>query len=455
MTAVPSAPGLVIAAPASGSGKTTVTLGLLRHLRRRRVRVASAKVGPDYIDPAFHAAASGAPCLNLDLWAMRRGTVASLIGALSDDAGADAGIVVCEGVMGLFDGAGPAGDEGSTADLAALAGWPVVLVVDTRGQSASVGALLRGFAAHRADVHIAGVIFNRVGGERHAAMLRAATAKALPGLPVLGALPRDEDGGFALPSRHLGLVQAREHPDLERFLDAAADRIAAAVDIERLLRLAVPAYLRPLGASAAEPPPIPPLGQRIAVADDAAFAFAYPHLLDGWRRAGAELHPFAPLADEAPDPDADAVFLPGGYAELHAGRLAANRSFLDGLCGAAARGAAVYGECGGYMTLGEALIDAEGERHAMAGLLPVVTSFAERRLHLGYRHVRLAAGVAMPLGTPGAAFGAHEFHYSTIVAEGPGAPLFHAEDSHGAPLGPAGLVSGRVAGSYVHLVDRK
>jgi cobyrinic acid a,c-diamide synthase len=449
------APGLVVAAPASGSGKTTVTLGLLRHLRRLGVGVASAKVGPDYIDPAFHAAASGAPCLNLDPWAMRPSTLAALIGALSREAGGADGLVVCEGVMGLFDGAGPAGDEGSTADLAAFAGWPVVLVVDARGQSASAAALLRGFAAHRADIRVAGVIFNRVGGERHASMLRAARAKALPGLSVLGMLPRDEGGGLALPSRHLGLVQAREHPDIERFLDIAADRIAAAIDIEGLLRIAAPTHLPPPETAAAGSPPVPPLGQRMAIADDAAFAFAYPHLLDGWRKAGAELRPFAPLADEAPDAEADAVFLPGGYAELHAGRLAANGRFLDGLRGAAARGATVYGECGGYMALGEGLIDARGERHAMAGLLPLVTSFAERRLHLGYRHVRLIAGAAVPLGAPGAAFGAHEFHYSTVVTEGPGAPLFHAENSCGVPLGPAGLVSGRVAGSYLHLVDRR
>jgi cobyrinic acid a,c-diamide synthase len=433
--------GLILAAPASASGKTTLTLALLRHFRRSGKRIASAKAGPDYIDPAFHGAASGTPCLNLDAWAMRRETIAALVSLLEREAE----LVLCEGAMGLFDGAGSAG-SGSTGDLAALTGWPVVLIVDVAGQAGSAAALLRGFMSHRPDVPVKGVIFNRVGGPRHAAVLENTVRTALPELPILGHVPRLAE--LALPERHLGLVQASEHPDLDGFLDRAAELVSAALDLDLLQSLARPSIL------AALPPaqPLPPLGQRIAVARDVAFAFAYPAMLAGWTSAGAELRFFSPLADEAPDGTADAVFLPGGYPELHAGKIAGSARFLQALRDAAERGAAIYGECGGYMVLGQGLVDASGERHAMAGLLPLETSFAERRRELGYRHARLAA--AGPLGALGAAFRGHEFHYATIVDEGQGTPLFAATDADGATLGAAGRVRGRVMGSFMHLVDR-
>jgi len=434
-----SAQGLIISAPASGSGKTVVTLALLRALSRAGVAVASFKVGPDYIDPAYHAAASSRPCYNLDPWAMRPATLAGLIDRLRDDAA----LIVGEGVMGLFDGAGDG--TGSTADLAALTGWPVVLVVDVRGQGASAAALLRGFAGHRADVAVAGVLFNRVGGPGHGELLRRAVAPF--GIPVLGCLPRDP--ALALAERHLGLVQAGERPDLDAFLDGAAGLVAREIDLGALSGLARP--LRTLPA-ASDRTALAPLGQRVAVARDTAFAFAYPALLEGWRAAGAKLFAFSPLADEAPAADADAVYLPGGYPELHAGRLAGNRRFLDGLRAAAARGATVFGECGGYMVLGAGLTDGDGARHAMAGLLPLETSFAERRLRLGYRHARLVGGCA--LGPAGAAFRGHEFHYATVTNEGAGEALFDCRDSLGRDLGPGGRRRESVFGSFVHLIDR-
>ena len=469
--------GLVIAAPASGSGKTTVTLALLRRLRDQGVRVASLKIGPDYIDPAFHAAASGRACFNADPWAMREATFRSALAAASRDAD----LVVAEGVMGLFDGA--TADEGSTADAAAAAGWPVVLVVDARAMAASAAAVVHGFASYRRGVEVAGVIYNRVGSARHAELLVEATAKT--GLPVLGRLRHDPS--LALPDRHLGLVQAAEHPDLERFLREAAGAIGSAVDVDALSRLAKPARPDALGTGAApaarsslasipassiaEPDaagvgagvaaevgavgstaPLPVLGQHIAVARDEAFAFAYPLVLEGWRRAGAALSTFSPLAGEPPPPGADAVYLPGGYPELHAGRIAAAHTFLEGLRAAAGRGALVYGECGGYMALGESLVDANGEAHAMAGLLPVATTFAEPRLTLGYRAARtLARG---PLGAAGAGFRGHEFHYARALREGGGEALFRCADARGRDLGPVGCRAGRVMGSFVHLVDR-
>ncbi len=435
-----SAPGIIIAAPASGSGKTTITLALLRALRRQGRKVGAFKVGPDYIDPMFHARASGRPSVNLDSWAMRIETLAGLGDRVAD--GVD--LVLGEGVMGLFDGA--ADGQGSTADLAALLDLPVLLVVDVRGMGASAAALIEGFTHHRDDVEIAGILLNRVASAGHEALLRRACDDRFA-QPVLACLPSDPR--LELPARHLGLVPAAELPELEGWLDRAAEIIGERTDLDRLVRLA-----RPFGLGLYGPParPLRPLGQRIAVASDIAFAFAYPATIEGWRVAGADILPFAPLADQAPDPAADAVYLPGGYPELHAGRLAASRQFLHGLRTAAARGVFIYGECGGYMALGGTLTDGAGEHHAMAGLLPVATSFAEPRLQLGYRRLKLLE--ASPLGQAGTTYRGHEFHYASLVDTGDAPPLFDASDARGQPLGRLGARVGAVAGSFLHLIDR-
>jgi cobyrinic acid a,c-diamide synthase len=420
--------GIVVAAPASGSGKTTVTLGLLRALRRRGVLARAAKSGPDYIDPRFHEAAlGGVPCVNLDAWAMDPARLRALA--------AGEGLLVVEGAMGLFDGAPPDG-RGSTADLARLLGLPVVLVVDAGRMAQSVGPLVAGFARHDPGVRVAAVVLNRVGSDRHRAVLERAVEDA--GLAVLGALPRTEALGH--PSRHLGLVQAEERPDLEAFLNRAADLVERHVDIPAVLALAAGPAFESVGARRVEPP-----AQVIAVARDAAFAFSYPHLLADWRAGGAELRYFSPLRDD-PVPEAGLVILPGGYPELHAGPLAAAQTFMKSLR-RAVEGSDVYGECGGYMVLGEALTDARGEVHRMAGLLPLATSFAERRLHLGYRTVEAADGPFSGRWT------AHEFHYATVLREA-GEPLFRAWDAEGTALRPMGLRRGRVFGSFAHLIDR-
>ncbi len=440
-----AAPGLIVAAPASGSGKTTITLSVLRALTRRGVAVKPAKVGPDYIDPAFHQAASGQACQNLDSWAMTPGTLAGLLGRL----GAGGDLVLCEGVMGLFDGAAVdiRPQPGSTAALAALTGWPALLVVDARGQAESAGALLRGFAGYGENVSLGGVVFNNVGSGRHEALLRAAAAHAVPRLPVIGCLPRN--AALTLPARHLGLVPAGEHPGLAAFLEQAADLVDRHLDLTALQALARPLSM---GLTAAARPPLPPLGQRIAAARDQAFAFAYGHVLDGWRDAGTEISLFSPLADEGPGDGCDAVYLPGGYPELHAGQLAANLGFLGGVRRAAERGAAIWGECGGYMVLGEVLVDGDGAPHSMAGLLPVTTSFAAPRLHLGYRRAVIAA--SSPLGARGRTFRGHEFHYASLVdTRADGDPLFRLTDAAGDDLGAAGHVRGRTAGSFLHLID--
>ena len=441
----PTARGLVIAAPASGCGKTTFTLGALRALRERGLRIASIKVGPDYIDPQFHTLASGRPCWNLDPWAMRP----QLLHALAQRAARDVDIVLAEGVMGLFDGAPDGG--GSTADLAALLGWPVLLLVDVGAQAASAAALVRGFAGHRRDVHIAGLVFNRVGSASHLRTVERACAPLA--IPVLGALHRDP--ALTLPERHLGLVQPEENEAAVTTTAAAARRVRQGVDLDALMRLAAPTDSSP-DAAGDLAPPIPPLGSQIAFASDRAFRFTYPHILAAWQSAGAALYPFSPLADEAVPEAVDAIYLPGGYPELHAAQLAGSGNFLESLRRAAARGAVVYGECGGYMVLGDALRDASGRRHRLAGLLPLETSFATRRLELGYREVEVAA--AGPLGPPGAIFRGHEFHYASVLREGAGRDaetLFAARGaSRDAPLHRVGLRRGRVAGSFIHLVDR-
>ena len=419
------AKAIVVAAPASGSGKTLITLGLLRAFRNGGVRVAAAKVGPDYIDPRVHEAATGRPCYNLDPWAMSPSQIKGLVAELVRDTD----LLIIEGVMGLFDG--PRGAKGSTADLAVMLGLPVLFALDCRHQAQSAAALVHGFASYRKDLDLAGVILNRTASERHELLLREALSHE-----VLLALRNDE--ALSWPSRHLGLVQAQENSALDAFIEAAALRVSNPRALERILDLA-----RPLDGSGGGQI-LPPLAASIAIARDDAFSFSYSHLLDSWRRQGAALSTFSPLADEAPDATAGAVFLPGGYPELHAGRIAANLHFLDGL---RSHAGLIYGECGGYMVLGESLIDSNGMSHAMAGLLPLTTSFAKRKLHLGYRQIEPLGG-----GPWNGALRAHEFHYSTAVSEGPADRLFAARDAAGNTLENMGLRRGRVMGSYAHVI---
>lgn len=429
------AKGLLVAAPSSGSGKTTVTLALLRAFRNAGRSVVSAKSGPDYIDPGFHRAASGKACFNLDAWAMGTGTLKGL--ACAHGTGAE--LLLVEGAMGLFDGA--ANGRGSAADLAACLALPVILVVDCARQAQSIAALVHGFQSFRPDIHLAGVILNRVGSARHEAMLRAALAPG--GVDIFGALPRSDE--LILPERHLGLVQAGEHADLEAFLDQAAALCAQHLDLAALSAAAAP--LEEAGGRSIDLPQPP--GQRIAIAQDTAFAFSYPHLLSFWQAQGAELSFFSPLANEAPGPSADAVFLPGGYPELHAGRIAAAERFRSGMEKAAASGTLIYGECGGYMTLGTGLTDAKGLRHRMLGLLPLETSFAARKRHLGYRRLTPLGGHPWQ-----GALAAHEFHYASIQSEGTAERLFAAQDAAGTALPDMGLKSGSVMGSFAHVISR-
>lgn len=431
-------PGLLIAAPSTGSGKTTVTLGLARAMTRRGLKVQPFKCGPDYIDPAFHRAATGRASFNLDSWSMPEALLRALLAQAQG-----ANLALAEGSMGLFDGVKQVGafGTGASADIAAFAGWPVVVVLDCSGQAQTAAAVACGLARFRPDVKVAGVILNHVASERHGDLLRHGFADT--GIAVLGSLPRRD--AIALPERHLGLVQAEETHALDAILDGLADLVEAHMDLNGLLRAASARR----GEEGPDVRRTRPPGQRIALARDAAFSFVYPHVLEGWRSAGAEILPFSPLADEGPDPSADVVWLPGGYPELHAGRIAAAQTFRSAMRDFAAT-RPVHGECGGYMVLGAALVDKEGVSHAMLDLLGLVTSYQKRKTHLGYRVADLLAPV--PGHQVGARLRGHEFHYSTILAQ-PDAPLAHVTDAAGVPVPETGSRRDRVSGSFFHLVS--
>ncbi len=434
-------PGLLVAAPRSGSGKTTLTLGLLRALSRGGLAVGSAKCGPDYLDPPFHRAASGRPSVNLDSWAMSP----ALMAGLAAEVGCGCDLVICEALMGLFDGIpGPPGRTGSSADVAAALGWPVLLVLDASGQSQSAAAVVKGCATYDPSLTVAGVVLNRLGSPRHARL--ATDAIEALGIPVVGAMPRAAT--IALPERHLGLVQAGETSDLNTRLDQIADFVTEHTRIDAIRSLAACGRV---GSFATDCSAVVPPGQQIAIAQDAAFSFLYPHLLQGWRAAGAELRFFSPLANEGPDEDCDVCWLPGGYPELHAGHLAGSHHFLDRLRHFS-QTRPVHGECGGYMALGQALTDADGATHPMAGLLSVTTSFARRKLHLGYRNARLIDGGC--LGPDGTLLRGHEFHYASVDTLGDDAPFALVSDAYGSEPAVSGSRRGLVSGSFFHVIAR-
>jgi cobyrinic acid a,c-diamide synthase len=444
-------PGLLISAPASGTGKTTVTLGLLAAFRAAGLVVHPFKSGPDYIDPAFHTAAAGRASVNLDSWSMTKAQITSLT---QRAAGAD--LILAEGSMGLFDGVARPGEtgNGASADIAALMGWPVLLVIDVSGQAQTAAAVALGMAQFRPDLTVAGVILNKVASPRHDALVRAGMAAA--GIRVLGALPRRAE--VALPERHLGLVQAEETDRLTDILAAAAEFVSAHCDLDAIRAAAagtVPARPPFAGASptSASHPPLAAPGERIALARDAAFSFVYPHLLEGWRAQGATILPFSPLADQAPDPTATVCWLPGGYPELHGPRLSQCDGFRAGLT-AFARTRPVHGECGGYMALGQGMVTADGTAHRMVGLLGLETSFAKRRMHLGYRLARPV--IALPGFADAPALRGHEFHYATILNQ-PDCALAEVQDANGDRVAETGSFrrmadGGCVSGTFFHLI---
>ena len=423
--------GLIIAGLSSASGKTFMTLGLLRALKNYGASIGAAKTGPDYIDPGFHEAALGRPSVNLDGYAMSDSLIRHLAAQQEGDT------LVIEGVMGLYDG-----QEGSALNLAKILNLPIVLVMDIRGQSETAGEVATALKERLAkdNVHIAGIILNRCQSERHGIMV-ADHCRAL-GLTVFGTIPELPD--LHMPSRHLGLVQAADLATdnaLEDVLEKGARVLTSHCDLEAVITHAAPIDQNATSGEALDLP-----GQKIAIARDAAFGFSYSHVVTGWQRMGADVHFFSPLADQSPHPDADFIFLPGGYPELHLDTLAAAGTFKSAMVDAAQRCVTIYGECGGYMTLGRSIISKDGKAYPMLGLLDLVTSFDAPHRVLGYREITLIADAPLPKQARG-----HEFHFTKAVAE-VGTPLFTATTKQGVDLGPIGLIDGNVSGSYAHLI---
>jgi len=405
---------LLVSAPASGQGKTTVTAALARRARRQGWRVRVFKTGPDFIDPMLLERASGAPVYQLDLWMVGEAQCRTLL----HTAAQEADLILVEGVMGLYDG------TPSSADLATCFGIPVLAVIDGSAMAQTFGAIAAGLAQYRDRLPMHGVVANRVGSAGHARMLADSLT---PPLRLLGALQRDT--AYALPERHLGLLQAGEIADLDARLDAAAAALGEAVDFVSIPETGFP------DEPAADPPRLLE-GLRIGVARDAAFAFLYRANLDLLHALGARLTFFSPL-DDTQLPPIDALYLPGGYPELHAARLAANTPMLEALRAHHGAGKPILAECGGMMLLFEALTDLQGRRHAMAGLLPGATTMHARLQGLAMQSVEFTHGELR----------GHGFHYSTL--DTPLAPALHATTQHGAP-GEAVFRVGGITASYMH-----
>lgn len=416
-------PAVLVAAPASGQGKTTVAAALARLHARQGRRVRAFKCGPDFLDPQWLALASGQPVDALDLWMNGEADCRARLHA----AARDSELLVVEGAMGLFDG------TPSAADLAQRFGLPVLAVIDAGAMAGTFGALVHGLQSYRPGLPWAGVLANRVASERHAQMLQDALRE---GAHWLGGLPKAS--GFALPERHLGLVGSGELGDALARLDAAADALAATPLGQRALADGPQATFE----APADAAPVPPLlaGRRIAIARDAAFGFIYPANVATLEQMGAQCVFFSPLAGDALPP-CDALWLPGGYPELHAARLAARDDLRQQLAAHAAQGKPVWAECGGMMALFDELQDADGQVHAMWGLLPGRTAMQRRLAGLGPQQLELGGQILR----------GHTFHYSLChTALAPQTRTARPGQAPAADAGEALYVRGSVRASYFH-----
>jgi cobyrinic acid a,c-diamide synthase len=441
--------GFLIAAPQSGSGKTTVSLAIMAALTRRGLAVAPFKCGPDFIDPGYHQLVTGRPSINLDGWMCPADFVCETCTLHA----VDADVTVIEGVMGLFDGIGSSSIEGSSAQIAALTGAPVVLVVNARGMAASAAALVKGFADFDPRVRLAGVIFNNVGSESHCELLQHSMDTSLPDLAVFGCIPRDES--LEISSRHLGLVTAEDNPLSNDFIERLATMAERCLDLEGLAGLGFD-YAQSLESSRSVnvdrlvgPKSGPECGVeplvRIAVGRDAAFCFCYPDNLRLLREAGAEIVFFSPLDDAGLPPDISGVYLPGGYPELHAERLSANVGMKKALKFAISADMPVYAECGGLIYLSAGLEDA-GDFidvfSARARMLP-------KRKALGYRQVETCSDSI--IGPAGTVARGHEFHYSEIGTLPDSIVRHYRVSRQGRELAREGYGYRNCLASYIHL----
>ena len=445
--------GFLIAAPQSGSGKTTVSLAIMAALARRGVTVVPFKCGPDFIDPGYHRAVTGQASINLDGWMCGeefvRQTFRTRLTSLTSPTGQT--IAVTEGVMGLFDGLGASSSEGSSAQIAVLTGAPVVLVVNARGMAASAAALVKGFACFDSQIRLAGVIFNNVGSEQHSALLREALTTHCPKIRCFGSIPRDES--LAIPSRHLGLVTADDNPLSDEFVGRLVDIAERCLDLDGLSELEC-GSTQPSCPEASLPLPVGDgLGQgavRIAVARDAAFCFMYEDNLRLLKEAGAELIFFSPLHDTTLPAGIHGIYLPGGYPELYAETLHANTRMKASIRAAIATDMPVYAECGGFVYLTEG-IDGSANQSAtdFVGVFPVRCRMLPRRKALGYREVKLTDDVI--IGKPGAVVRGHEFHYSEIGSTTEESRRCYEVSRRGVVLGREGFRIHSCLASYIHL----
>ena len=453
--------GIVIAGTHSGCGKTTVTLGLLAALKKKGLRVQTFKTGPDFIDSGLHRMITGRPSRNLDLWMCGEDYVKECYSRNS----LHADIAVVEGVMGLYDG------TLSTASLAARLDLPVVLVIDSYGMAETAGALVKGLVeyASKEKIELAGVIFNRVASENHYSRLCSGTR----GVKVLGYLPRELE--FEIPHRHLGLTVAEEDPISRKNIDRLAEAVLRCIDIDMIIDLTSETTVSSL-------PGDPPAAWRtepdrnevsdgashyynktkIAVAYDRAFCFYYEDNLDLLRDAGAEIVYFSPLADAQIPEGANAIYIGGGYPELHAGELSVNQAMLSSVTTWATSGKPLYAECGGLMYLSKGIHDFEGNFFTMAGIFPFETQMKRGRSKLGYREVLLKEDC--PIGKKGAAVRGHEFHYSEILTQSLGTQhsafndndsinslVYLVKDSSGKELRDEGYRRNQTLASYIHI----
>jgi cobyrinic acid a,c-diamide synthase len=400
MNALRNIPRLLISGTASGVGKTTFIVGLARALQARGFRVELFKCGPDYLDPTYHARASGRPSQNLDGWMMGRDAV---IGTFAR-ACADADIALIEGVMGLFDGASPTTEEGSTAEIAKWLDAPVMLVVDVSGMARTVAAIARGVAAFDPELRLAGIFCNRVGSRGHLDILR----RALSDLPVLGGLPNEP--ALTFPERHLGLRTADEQAVPDSILSELGRVTKEWCDLDAILTVALAAPLMscqlPAKVDAASSSRC-----RIGVAFDEAFHFYYEYNLHLLKSLGAELVYFSPISDPGL-PDVNGLYIGGGYPEIHARSLSANVSMREQISAFAADGGTIYAECGGLMYLCDAIKTLDGQHYPMTGVIPAHAVMRERLQALGYVEVETQAVSA--LGPAGLRFRGHQFRYSEL-----------------------------------------
>jgi cobyrinic acid a,c-diamide synthase len=439
-------PRLVIAAPMSGSGKTTITAGLIGALLARGTRVAPFKVGPDYIDPGYHTLAAGHTCRNLDAWMLPPGLIPSLLSRYAYGAN----MALIEGVMGLFDGYSGWDDSGSTAHIARLTDSPILLVLDSRSMARTAAALVKGLCEFDPRVRIVGVLLNRVGSDKHTRMLQDAIETSV-GVPVVGALRRDET--LQLPERHLGLVPTAEPGRWQAWIAAVAQQVTDQVDLGKIIELASNAAALPRTSSrvssvaSLHEDGVPPV---IAVARDAAFSFLYEENLDLLREAGADIAFFSPLHDQALPPRTSVLYLCGGFPELYAAELAANKPMLAAVRAAVRDGMPVYAECGGLMYLTQAIVDLDGKTHTMAAVLPG-QSLMTKRLTLGYRTIQ--AAFDNWLWRAGETMRGHEFHYSTWNDSTGAVPAAYTivPDEWRSESRSEGATIRNVVASYIHL----